>query len=1299
MLGMIDEKTRKDIEEYEAKKAAGEFDEEPEKKEPIDPSQVVRKDKLMDHTPEEVKVLYQRGEMEPKEAAEYASRKDLMDNGLLGMNPKNVKLGYQQGTISPNEAKAYLEKQKNPWAFVAKEAERAVTGGILGGLESSLEFATDAANWLLPIQTLLPGKNFSGADAMEFSKEKIAETFPEFTEDMKHASTPYSTPGKLAEPFIQFAMPYGSLGKTNSFMKSGEITSRLMSGTFSALSKSKPKTAKFISRVTEETVRGGIVDFLVFDPFEEGLADMLDENTDLQSPIIDYLKTDPENSATVERLKNAAEGAVLGVALDGLLTGLRGTKAFLWNKHAGKVENVVEEVDTKLKKKGINPHQKPKDNRPLETEPSPQAKKGPKTDEPEAPSQVSREEPEGPKTDAQEGKTPEEPTQSTKETPGEEVEGEGLPTQQTKNQKRYDELKQKRSDLTATSIRTIEEFLNGADPEDLPDGKMIEMMSFDGSADTLFRLMRAHNAEGVAEAQARVTPQEKTVKKAASYMGKFIGKGTDEMMEALRANFGDSPELPAKVLSLSKIVKQYDKDIAKRLDNLDGKALEDDLEILEHMTNLYELQEMFAGVRSATGRTLDIFKRVGDDVNSRFDMTDIPKGRLEGLRQSGSKRDIERFLREYKKAKSPKTKGSMMKTVSKHGIVRTLLTLKQANLLWKPGTHLANILGNSMAYTNNSLKRMIALGLQAAVTGDVRHLGEAKAYLQGSLEGVMDAFATKHVYRQAYNDPDQLVKGLRESYTGTKNETGKFWEAFFSGEPQLDYYAKLDYTGDIFDKFNIPMGKGWKLPLGKFMKGSLHGLTAMDEVFSHLGYFSELRAQTYREGMKRGLYGQNLTTFAQKTLKDGPPVQIESKALANSREIRMVEDDFGMLASGLEKVLEAGGGIGKLISSPFYKVIVNLTKYAARNSPLGFASKRVLDQIKKGGVERAEALSGIAMGSAVVGAGAGLYYSNILVGRHPVELKEAYRNRGIPQYAIRHGDSWIDLDRFEPVSYILGTTADLCLLNDMIQAYDPENANREIDDRFQKLATAAILTVAEPILNKTMAEGIKETVDIVLTPQRKNLKNWTLKDQLKPLIPWSSLLDYTQRLNDDYQREIREFEDVFNSLFDRGELPIRRHAVFGTPLKEHELWPIPHLGPTKASTEREDAVTEEMLRIGLNKGRPADVITDKGASVKMNNEQYERYNELISQYDLQSKLHSVINHPTYRQSRNNQEKQKQLSKYITKARTLSKKQLLTEYPELRNKLIEQQRHMVRANRGQEDWEDPVTQTIRVLENQ
>lgn len=157
---------------------------------------------------------------------------------------------------------------------------------------------------------------------------KLAETIPEVKD-------PDSVIGKFIRTTVQFTLPFMFLlGKT----KQVPVIAQLIE---------QGGTQMLKGEVAAAILAGLPTDFLVFDPKEPRLANMLYEmHPAFRNPLIEYLKA-PEGDIPLadridERVKNAIEGAGMGVLFDGFLVAARGLKK---SRFANKILKALNEAE------------------------------------------------------------------------------------------------------------------------------------------------------------------------------------------------------------------------------------------------------------------------------------------------------------------------------------------------------------------------------------------------------------------------------------------------------------------------------------------------------------------------------------------------------------------------------------------------------------------------------------------------------------------------------------------------------------------------------------------------------------------------------------------------------------------------------------------------------------------------------------------------------------------------------------------------------------------------------------------
>lgn len=111
--------------------------------------------------------------------------------------------------------------------------------------------------------------------------------------------------GRVVRSLSQFAAGFVGAGK---FLKAANV----LQGASKAVT------------IGRAMAQGAITDAVAFDPHEERLSNLIDDIPELANPVTEYLKSKPGDTEAEGRFKNALEGLGLGIAMDGILAGVKG---------------------------------------------------------------------------------------------------------------------------------------------------------------------------------------------------------------------------------------------------------------------------------------------------------------------------------------------------------------------------------------------------------------------------------------------------------------------------------------------------------------------------------------------------------------------------------------------------------------------------------------------------------------------------------------------------------------------------------------------------------------------------------------------------------------------------------------------------------------------------------------------------------------------------------------------------------------------------------------------------------------
>jgi len=166
-------------------------------------------------------------------------------------------------------------------------------------------------------------------------------------------------------------------------------------------------------------------------------------------------------------------------------------------------------------------------------------------------------------------------------------------------------------------------------------------------------------------------------------------------------------------------------------------------------------------------------------------------------------------------------------------------------------------------------------------------------------------------------------------------------------------------------------------------------------------------------------------------------------------------------------------GLAKVIA-PFMRTPMNITKATLERTPLNFL--RILHKIKNGELkgaaiseELAKPMVGTMLGMTFVS----LAQAGLLTGGGPTEpdKRRNLQDTGWQPYSLHINGRYYNLQRFEPISSILGMAADMAELKD----------EKNLGDQAAKISGS----IAENLTNKTFLSGVVNFFNAVSDPKRE----------------------------------------------------------------------------------------------------------------------------------------------------------------------------------------------------------------------
>jgi hypothetical protein len=889
-------------------------------------------------------------------------------------------------------------------------------------------------------------------------------------EDLQFDVEPESTGGKIVSGVTEFVVPFGAASK---FLKAAKFAPKLISK-MPTLVKKFPKVAAFLEFTAADTAAGAFAD-MTFDPYEGRASDMMEE-LGILPEFLSFMQTNPDNSAALEQFKTVLEGAAIGLAFDGILYGVRVFKNNIWKRHMGESSKIQAEINKKF---GVG-HKAPSIQ--VET-----VNLRPKPGSVESVYEGVRV-----------NKLADDVAGIVDNVPPKAAPMPGQPKMAPlarSSVKAYDD-----------AFKIIEDVATGEVPE--VTGKLARAVEANAgnSAGTFVEYVYRNSTELMDKARggklkkqpaghmarkSRVethTGAVKYTKKVMADFAKQIGAGRpNNLAEAM---LGQMKNFRAATKNMDEVVWAFQDALTtytKEVDEMVHKAIDSGTraerhQAAEHVKVLQEIQENVFGIRSDVGRTMGAMQD-SYQIN-RFDFTSSPEFLTDIDKLRG--REIDNILNAFSAAKNEATKMKVARFTGRNRILQSIVEFVQANLLWGLGTHAANLIGNGMALAYETGIRHFAITANAMSQADLKKLAEIGHFWSGFGAAMHQAFRVSGL-KKVFKAPG--LKSLSEL------EYGRVWKALATGDPQLDKMVKIEgQLGGGLESWvaktpGIPRIMG--LGVAKAIQLPFHGLTAGDEIFKGIGYHTEVHSLIFREADKRVFKANPKTGQSAKQVKkewidglrENIPAEIHYKAIDRGRNLTY-QDELGRFSKPVSEALNtAPGTVIQLGAIPFFKIAVNLTKFAYGRSPLAFLSKKWVQDVAAGGIRRYEAIGRLTTGLGMAWFASELYDREILTGRIPPGQHDAWKQAGKLPYAVRIKGKYYSITRLEPFAMLFKLSADASYLANLAK-FNSSVAPHKAEN----LWTAAALTVSEPVVNATYMKGLSDMLQMLTNPDRMDFE-------------------------------------------------------------------------------------------------------------------------------------------------------------------------------------------------------------------
>jgi len=475
-------------------------------------------------------------------------------------------------------------------------------------------------------------------------------------------------------------------------------------------------------------------------------------------------------------------------------------------------------------------------------------------------------------------------------------------------------------------------------------------------------------------------------------------------------------------------------------------------------------------------------------------------------------------------------KGGMSKT---GGVVVEWFT---AGILSGVKTHIVNTSGNALMTVLGPIETALAARMGWGINSpDKIQKGEALAQTFGLLNG----------FREALHVMFKVAK-TGEPYGGIS----KFEQA----HPKAISSANLG--GGPYGFMIDALGATVRAPLERIM-GPIDGF------FRSVNERAKVSQLAYREANQlKDLQGLDDAEYLA-TLDDlltNVPQHIQEAGVDYSL-YNMAATPLGKLGQDFQSLLNKTAP-GKIIM-PFIRTPTNLLKMGfVERTPLGFLSRKLREDLMAGNERAQMARARMTFGSMIAATIAVYAVNGMITGSGPSDYKARNLKRATgwqPRSFVLTDDfgkkTYISYDRAEPLSYIVGTVADLVELNEAnkYNAYEEQDLGQAIN--------AVSLVLAENTINKTFMTNQRDMM-LAIAPgtQQESRMNNFLGNMANAMVGSSGLRRDIRKFQDPYMRQTQTImQKIKNGTPFYSETLPKTLDVMGEPILYEQIlnpWPV-----------------------------------------------------------------------------------------------------------------------------------------------
>ena len=1073
-------------------------------------------------------------------------------------------------------------------------------------------------------------------------------------------------------------------------------------------------------------LKGAVVDATAFDPFEGNLSSLIEDYPHLQNPVTNVLAMDPDDPAWANRARNALEGGLMGVALEGAIRSLKlvalGRKTNTEIKELGKISDDTAAQLDEAHRDVVEHEQGNKGADNLKSRPDGMF---------EAPDGMVY------KLNDDDSLTAiNEPRFSLFD---EDLTPQGAdgpnPLPQPSLRQQGEELGAQVADATipvkpkieiidteamqAALARSID--MGDFELRNIDEGGWFNLGKMDGPVDAakiIDSMQEVLVGSRGAKAMGLTSPEthDEVVKQSL----KFLAKNTDTDVNNLIRDLGItetvSRDMAARIVagkvalqSTGRKINEYAKIFADAEKN--GTMTESmDRQLIDLMQTHVELQANVKGLQTAAARATSAGRIVTGDT--------LTGDSLDALSAFGGSARVRKLAKELSKVKDDAQMSRTVKKAVDRKALRVLNEFWINSILSGPTTHALNMTSNAI----NVLVRPLERGVGAALNGDKQQIAAAARTYYYLFQNMSDSI--KLAAKSGYNMRpvlDQSVKvdnvipgsntrAMSSEYLGFGGSAMDMAGKMLTLPSRMlgtedEFFKQLAYRSTLQARLVTDAAY---MPIKEVKEAGFNTREEWVQSNFDSAFTSKIDAEeAYQEAVMMGRLADNDAVkeefIAQSIGSTKAGNKYAEAALYEARQATFTDPlKKGTFSHAVQTMANKHPLLRQVI--PFIQTPMNIMGQAWDRTPLlNRLRQQYRDELASSDPAiAAQAKGKMAMGTAIYGTLTFLAVEGRITGGGPTDPKRAAIWRNSPNwqpYSINFGTEdkpyWVSYARMDPWTTAFGIVGDIAEMSKLGQMADSDASD---------MASMAIAAIGNNIVSKTYLQGIADTVDLMNAKDSPWEVGNFFKRRMTSLIPFSSATNQIGNLNDDYTREVRSVLDQLKKStgLGRGDLPVKYDWVTGQPLETPDTLGIASHVTTKGMEERKsDAATiyTEMRKLGVR----FDGARRKVQGVELSGEQYQRWNELIGttkrgNKTLQERLVQKIESKKYNKGGNDynlvtpseSHRVDIINKEIKKYRDRAFDELKREFPVIKEQIRKYDRFLNDTRRGREAERPDVT---------